>query len=82
MSPPAPFCPDVVVLLTSLFGEAREAGGWPRIGTPEPCEKVMEDESGPTLDLRLPFWDSGRSDSLLIQESFDETESLLFSDTD
>lgn len=54
-------------------------GDCPRIGTPEPWENVIDDESGPRLDLRLPCWDSGRRDSLRIQESLDDTESLAFS---
>jgi len=49
------------------------------MGTPEAWEKVMDDESGPKLDLRLPCWDSGRRDSRRIQESLDDTESLAFS---
>ncbi len=53
MPPAGPFCPDVV-LLTNLFGAAGEVGNCPSIGTPEPWEKVMDDESGPMLDRRLP----------------------------
>ena len=80
-----PVCPEVV-LLTNLFGAACSVGGCPSIGTPEPCEKapepcekVMDDVSGPTLDLGLPCWDSGRRDSRRIQESLDDTESRAFS---
>lgn len=49
------------------------------MGTPEPFENVMDDESGPMLDRRLPCWDSGRRDSRRIQDSLDDTESLAFS---
>jgi hypothetical protein len=77
-SPAIPFFPDVV-LLTSLFGEEREVGDCPSIGTPEPWEKVIDDESGPMLDLRLPCWDRGRRDSRRTQDPFDDTESLQFS---
>jgi hypothetical protein len=78
MPPTAPFCPDVA-LLTNLFGAVWKVGDCPSIGTPEPCEKVTDDESGPMLDLRLPCCDNGRRDSRRIQESLDDTESLAFS---
>jgi hypothetical protein len=54
-------------------------GGWPSIGAPEPCEKVMDDESGPKLDLRLPCCERGRRDKRRIQDSREDTESLAFS---
>jgi hypothetical protein len=76
--PTAASCPDVA-LLTNLFGGGFEAGDCPSIGTPEACEKVMDDESGPMLDLRLPCWDMGRRDSRRIQDSLDDIESLAFS---
>ncbi len=75
-----PFCPDVV-RLTSLFGVGG-GGAKPgsRIGTPEPCEKVREgDSGGAMLDLGLPCCDSGRIDSRLIHEPPEETESRMFS---
>lgn len=61
---------------TNLFGgscddRSLEAG---RIGAAEPNENI-EGESGPILDLRLPCWDSGRMDSLRIQEPLEDTES-------
>lgn len=49
------------------------------MGTPEPLEKVMDDESGPVLDRGLPCWDSGRSDNRRIQDSLDDAESRAFS---
>lgn len=64
------------VRFTSLFGVGGgTAGCWrARIGTPEPCEKAIEAESGPTLDRGLPCCDDGRRESLLIQELVDENE--------
>lgn len=63
--------------LTSLFGGNGAAECvWERMGAEEPLEKVMEGESGPTLDLRLPCWDNGLKDSRLIHEPLDERESL------
>lgn len=35
----------------------------------------MDGESGPTLDLKLPCWESGRIDNLRIQEPFEDKES-------
>lgn len=62
---------------TNLFGGSC-AGGCPpgeRIGAADPWEKVMEGESGPTLDLMLSCWDNGRIDNLRIQELLEERES-------
>jgi hypothetical protein len=63
------------VLLTSLFG-VTGGGNGERIGAPEPWETAIDCESGPILDRGLPCWDSGRPESLLIQELLDEKESL------
>ena len=71
------------VRLTSLFG----VGGGPtgcrgeRIGAPDPYEKAIDVESGPTLERGLPCCDSGRIESLRIQELVDETEPLRASET-
>lgn len=46
-----------------------------KIGAAEPWEKVMEGESGPTLDLRLSCWESGLMDNLRIQEPLEDRES-------
>lgn len=64
--------------LTSLFGGngAAPVLGLGKMGADEPWENVMDGESGPMLDLTLPCWDNGRSESLLIHDPFDEKESL------
>lgn len=67
------------VRLTSLFGVGGgTARCWgERIGAPEPWEKAIDVESGPTLDRGLlPCCDSGRIESLLTQEPEDEKEVL------
>lgn len=66
------------VRFTSLFGGSDGAVvlKGDSMGAPEPCEKVMEGEFGPTLDLGLPCCERGRMDSLLIHDPFDEMESL------
>lgn len=67
---------------TSLLGDKGMAAvfGLDRIGADEVYDWAMEGESGPTLDLdlTLPWRDNGRRriESLLIQDPFDETESL------
>lgn len=66
------------VRLTSLFGVGGGAAGCvgESIGAPEPWEKAMDVESGPTLDRGLSCCEEGRIESLLIHELLDEKDVL------
>ena len=73
--------PDVV-RLTSLFGGSCE-GVFVfvyKIGAAEPCDIVMDGESGPMLDLGLsPFVELCIDDNLFIHDMREETLSFLVS---
>lgn len=72
-------------LLTSLFGRscAGTSEGEFNIGAPEPCERFINGESGPTLDLGLPLpFESCKVDNRLYQDPLDDNESLGSSDPD
>ena len=50
--------------------------GFESIGAAEPLERLIDGESGPTLDLGL-LWELGNAESLLIHDPLDDIESLL-----
>ena len=46
------------------------------IGAVDPCENVIDGESGPTLDRGLPCCEVPMYESLLIHDDFDDIECL------
>lgn len=66
--------------MTSLFGGSCE--GLPpalRIGAVEPCENVIDGDSGPVLDLGLLICELGAVESLFSQDAREDTEVFLSS---
>lgn len=49
------------------------------IGADEPCENVIDWQSGPVLERKLPCWDNGRIDRRLIHEPVEDIESRVIS---